>query len=361
VPAPAPPGSAAFTLDSESSGRLEGLVTIRIVVHEPPGDNFFRIDILPNPKSERLRTVAKDMLFLVDCSASISQPKLSQFKQGVGTALRHLPPGDGFNVVSFRSKPLPLFETCQPVNAETVAAALRFLDRQERGGLTDVYNSLSPFVRAGADAAGGAYRPLNVFLLSDGRSTVRNRVDNDTFIREVVGLRQNHVSLYSFSAGSDANLFLMDLLAYCNRGGSIHVESLSRFAPQLAEFIRTHAEMIVADLRYRATGELARDIFPKQLPHLYRGETLSIYGRYPDTVDSLGLQIIGRDADGQEQELVFRCNLRAAPKGGPRLAVDWAAQKVYYLLAERALRPRPEISDEIRRLAEQYKLYVPYL
>lgn len=359
--APAPPGTAVFTVGNEGAGRLEDLVTIQVFAYDPPDgrDRFFRIDIAPNPRSGRLRTVAKDMLFLVDCSASISQSKLNQFKQGVAAALKYLSPSDGFNVVAFRDQPQPLFPASSPVTPENVAAALRFLDLQERGGLTDVYRSLTPFVQAAAAAA--RYRPLNVFLLSDGRSTVRDRIDNDTFIRQIVSLRQNHVSVYSFSAGTDANLFLLDLLAYSNRGRSVHVETLSRFSPHIAEFIRTHADLIVADLRYRATGDVGRDVYPKGLPHLYRGETLSLFGRCPAALDSIGLQIVGRDADGQEQELVFRCDLRLAPKAGPRLAVDWAAQKVYYLLAERALRPESDPAAEIRRLAEQYKLYVPYL
>jgi Ca-activated chloride channel family protein len=204
-------------------------------------------------------------------------------------------------------------------------------------------------------------RPLNVFLLSDGRSTVNDRLDNDAFIREVAKLRQGHVSINSFSAGSNANRFLLDLLAYSNRGASLHEETVPKFAPELVNFIRTHSELIVADLRYRATGVLAKESYPKQLPHLYRGKTLSLYGRYDEGVDTVGMQLIGRDADGKDQELVFRGNLKTAPRTGPQLAADWAAQKVFFLLVERVMTPTPEITAEIRKLAERYKLLVPYL
>ena len=354
------PGTAVFDLGNETSGRLENLVTIRLSVYDPgTGGGFYRVDISPNLKSAQLRSIAKDMLFLIDCSASITQPQLNQFKEGIYTALRCLQPDDRFNVVAFRDSARSVFDKLGPVSPDTLAAARDFVDRQERAGLTDVYGSLAPFVRSVESTAG--YRPLNVFLLSDGRSTVSNRLDNDTFIREVVKLRQPQVSIYSFSAGGNANRFLMEMLAYSNRGGHLHIASGSRFAPSLIEFIRMHSELIVADLRYHATGELAQESYPKQLPHLYRGETLSIFGHFPEKTDSIGLQILGRDADGQEQELVFRGNLRSAQRAGPEMAKNWASQKIYYLLAERVLSPRPEINDEIRRLAQEYSIFVPYM
>ena len=344
----------------ETAGRLEGLVTVTLTVYEPgTGGGFFRVDIAPNPNSRQLRTISKDILFLVDCSTSITPTKLAQFKEGISRSLPLLRPEDRVNVVAFRDTSTALFKEPAPVTPETTAAAQRFIDDQERGGLTDVYRSVSGYVRA--ETPPPAYRPFNVFLLSDGQSTVNDRLDNDAFIREVAKLRQNHVSIHSFSAGSNANRFLLDLLAYSNRGASLHEEAVPKFAPNLVEFIRTHSELIVADLRYRATGELAKESYPKQLPHLYRGKTLSIYGRYDEGVDTVGMQLIGRDADGKDQELVFRGNLKTAPRTGPQLAVDWASQKVFFLLVERVMTPSPEATAEIRKLAQRYHLIVPYM
>ncbi len=344
-----------------AAGRLEGFVTVSISVYEAPEQGgFFRVDIAPNPAIAKFGTVDKDLLFLVDCSASITATKLEQFKQGVQEVLKELRPQDRFNVVAFRDEPQTLFPDVVSVTPENTAAAARFVTGQERGGLTDVYRGLSPFVRQAA-AVPAAYRPMNVFLLSDGRSTVRGKLDNDTFIREVVKLRQPHISVYSFSAGEGANLFLMDMLAYSNRGLSLYEQSVGRFAPELVQFIRNHADIMVADLRWNATGGLAYDIYPKQLPHLYRNETLSLYGRYPPGAEKLGLQIIGRDAAGREQELVFSADVRQAPRAGAQIAKDWACQKIFHLLEARVLKPDPRQQEEIRRLAETYKIYVPYL
>ena len=346
---------------SSVSGRLENLVAVAVTVYDPGAGEagFFRLDLAPNPRSGRLPTVPKDVLFLVDCSGSISHHGIEGFRNGMLGALTGLNPGDRFNVVAFKDVSRPVFGRLEPVGPVSLAGARDAVAGYQRGGLTDVYGCLAPWVQETPSTP--AYRPLNVFLLSDGNSTVRNSLDNDAFLRQVVKLRQNHVSVYTFSAGARSNLFLLDLLAYGNRGASLHVNDEDAFPDAFLTFMKQHADVLVADLRYRATGDLARDIFPRQLPHLYRGDTLSLFGRIPPGTEWLGMQISGRDANGGEQELVLRENLRKAPRGDARIAVDWAAQKIFYLIAERVYAPTPEQTSEIRRLADRYKLYVPYL
>ncbi len=363
LPGGGTPGTSLLS-GGRGAGNLDGFVSVSMSVYEPAGNagGFFRIDIAPNTAATSLRSIPKDMLFLVDCSASISASKLSQFKDGICKLLPQLQPADRFNVVAFRDEADSVFPGAVPVSTNTLQHAAFFVNRQEHGGLTDVYGSLEPFVKNSTPAPGAAYRPVNIFLLSDGKSTVRDKLDNDSFIRKVAGLRRDNVSIYSFSAGNDANLFLLDLLAYSNRGASMPVANIKNFAPEMVAFIQAHADLIVADLRYRATGELAKEIFPRQLPHLYRGETLSVYGKYPAGTEAVGIQILGRDSDGKEQELVFSGDIRSAPRGDARIAQQWAAQKVFTLLVERVMNPKAAgATDEIRRLAKEYGFAVPYM
>ena len=60
---------------------LDTLLTVNMEVFDrPDGSGIFRIDISPNPRSDRLRSVPKDIVFLIDCSTSISPQKLEYFK-----------------------------------------------------------------------------------------------------------------------------------------------------------------------------------------------------------------------------------------------------------------------------------------
>ncbi|MFW5893752.1 MAG: VWA domain-containing protein [Verrucomicrobiota bacterium] len=337
---------------------LDSLLTVSLHKRElPSGGGFFRVDIQPNARSDRLLAIPKDILFIIDCSASISHSKLDQFKSATLEALAYLNRHDRFNIVTFRDQPNRLFESPVTPTEDRVAQVEDFFRQLYRKGKTDVYAGIAPFVKKDSERK----RPLNVFVMTDGRSTVENHLDNETMIRQIASLNQADVSIYTFSAGDKVNRFLLDLLAYTNRGISLHETSLENFSDQLVDFISGHSELILQDLRYNITGGMRGSIYPKRLPHLYRGETLSVYGRYPEGTDQIAIQIVGADAQGKLEELIFRGDLAEATDGSNSLEIDWAAQRIFYLLARRTLHPSAEVTATIRRLARQYNIYVPYL
>jgi hypothetical protein len=354
-------GAGRATLGGEVAKSLDEFVTVTVTVYEERrGGGYFRADISPNPRSEALPDVAKDILFIIDHSTSISAPKLEQFKAGTAEALQYLNPKDRFNVVSFTDRPKALFPEFTSVSAETIEQAQKYVRGLFRGGMTDVFGSVAPFV---ASSNNQPERPLNVFLMSDGNSTVNIYAD-DEFVRRIVQMNPGNVSIYSFSAGSKANRDLMEFLGYHNRGFSLHVEDLSRFKPELVRYMSTHTSLLVADLKYHAAGGLNDQIFPKRLPHLYRNEILSIYGRYEEGVDELILSLTGRDGAGKLRELVFRRKFEDCPRGSAELAQNWAAQKVFHLVGQRTLTTdaarKQEIERQISSLAKTFSLYVPY-
>ncbi len=359
------PDSSLPDLPTNDSGRqngnlskLDSLLSVSLRKRElPSGGGFFRVDIQPNARSDRLLSIPKDILFIIDCSASISHGKLNQFKSATLEALAYLNRRDRFNIVTFRDQPSRLFDEPVASTEDHIAKVEDFFRQLHRKGKTDVYAGIAPFVKK--DTA--RKRPLNVFVMTDGRSTVDNHLDNESMIRQIASLNQADVSIYTFSAGDKVNRFLLDLLAYTNRGISLHETALENFSDQLVDFISGHSELILQDLRYNITGGMRGSLYPKRMPHLYRGETLSVYGRYPQGTDEIAIQIVGRDAQGKLEELIFRGELDKAPGGGNSLEIDWAAQRIFYLLARRTLHPSTEVTATIRRLARQYNIYVPYL
>lgn len=340
---------------------LDAFVTVSVVVYpDPKGGGYFRADIAPNRRSDSLPDVAKDILLVIDHSTSISGAKLEQFKAGTIEALQCLNPKDRFDVVAFTDQPARCFNELRPVSPETLAAAREYVAGLVRGGMTDVFGSMAPFVTANNPDPG---RPLNIFLMSDGNSTVNVRQDDD-FVRGIVGMNPGNVSIFSFSAGKKANLFLLQFLGYLNRGFSLHEEELADFSPGLVRYLSAHASLIVADLRYQIPGGLEADVFPKRLPHLYRGETLSIFGRYPAGVDELTISLLGRDGGGKQRELLFRRRFSECPDAGRELAQHWGAQKIFHLIGQRTLttssEARAQFTQDITNLAKDYSLYVPY-
>jgi uncharacterized protein YegL len=342
---------------------LDPYVLVSLTVYEDrDGSGYFRADIAANPKSEELWDVPKDLLFVIDHSTSISGQKLEQFKASTIEALQYLNPKDRFNVVSFTTHPRTLFPDFVPYTEASMAQAQDYVRGLVRGGMTDVFGSISPFIqKSNGEVASG--RPMNVFLMTDGNSTV-NIYDDDKFVRTIKEMNPGNVSVYAFSAGKKANRDLLEFLGYHNRGYSLHVADLKEFKSMLVDYISTHSQLILADVNYQVADGLSEDTFPKVLPHLYREETLSFYGRFPPGTKKINVRVAGRGGDGEPYELVFWKPIKECLRGSPEMAQQWAAQKVFHLVGQRVLTAsmdeKTAIEGQIKAIADKFNLYVPY-
>lgn len=321
---------------------------------------YFQVNISPNRASDNLADIAKDSLFVIDHSASISHAKLVQFKKGTQESLQYLNPGDRFNIVSFTSRPRSLFDTFTPNNPATRKQAEAYVDGLVRGGMTDVFSSIAPYVSKGN---GMPQRPVNIFLMTDGQSTV-NIHESDFILRQIYGRNPGNVSIFPFSAGKQANRELLDFLGYLNRGAKCHVDNVDNLSSQLVDFVNSHSSLIIADLRYTVDRETGREIFPRTLPHLYRHETLRLYGRFRNISDELVINLTGRDASMAKRDLVFRCRYADCKEAPESLAQEWAGQKILYLIAVKTWSSdeaeRKAYDQQIKQLTQTYQVYTPY-
>ncbi len=335
-------------------------VDVQVLPRRGGAGGYFLVSIKPRPESETMRDIPKDTLFLIDHSTSISPGKLRQFKAATTEALHYLNPDDGFNVVGFTSSYTALFQDYQKMSDQTRLSAEAFIRNMVRGGMTDVFNGVAPFVRK---SNSDALRPLNVFVLTDGQSTI-NIHASDVFLRQIASANPGNVSIFPFSAGKDANRQLLDFLGYLNRGYNYHVEDLKDFKQNLVNYISTHTSLIIADMRYTAEGNVARELYPKALPHLYRRDILRLYGVYGPHDEELVLTLYGRDATGKVRDLVFRRRYDSCKQADAQLAGEWAGQKILHMLSEKMTTESPDrkarLDREIQNMATEYGVYVPY-
>ena len=338
---------------------IDSMLDVEVSVYEDPklGGGYFKAVISTRAGSVSLESIPRDVLFLVDSSASITPPKLREFRKGLDLALDYLGADDRFNVVAFRDNPVRLFPEFKIADENAIVAARKFLNRLRSKGKTDVYAGLVPFINF---ARPDLRRPYLVFLLSDGRSTTDSALADNEFISQIIRHNQARACVFSFSAGEESNRFLMDLLSYKNRGMSLHTDSVTGADEALSNYIGGLSEVLVSDLRCQITGKLPDGIYPRELPHLFRGNPLTVYGRFPKGADEIGIQIIGYDINGEREELIIRHSLSEAAPADSILATQWAIQKIYYLVGERTVRNSPEIQAEIDVLASRYGIVVPY-
>ena len=336
---------------------LDDLVDIVIDTYLAPDDpqGYFRLRILPR-EGETIPVLPKDVTFVVDASNSIAQRKLDLTVRGVVDCLQQLRSEDRFSIVIFRGSPTFFRDSAANATPETITAAQEFLKNVESHGETDVYNGITPVI----GLPGREGLPGIVVMLSDGHPTT-GVLDGRDIINSVTERNTGRTTIYAFGGGNTVNRYLLDLLAYRNKGESRVAEKLEDIHTGLPSFFERLSDPLLVDLGadYGNIGE--GEVFPRELPDFYRARPVSIYGRFDPKADREFVMRLRGTAAEQKKDLVFKADLAKAESGDLNIARNWAFQKIYFLIGEVCrLGERPELLTELRELSRKYGIRTSY-
>jgi hypothetical protein len=160
--------------------------------------------------------------------------------------------------------------------------------------------------------------------------------------------------------GYDVNTFLLDQLAARNYGAADYVSPDEDLEVKLSNFFARVSSPVMTGLELDLGAVHAYDVYPRQLPDLFRGSQITILGRYSGS-GTYPLALKGK-TQGEARTLRYEHN--EFPEAGttadflPRL---WAMRKVGYLLEQiRMSGENAELKNEIIRLAKKYGFVTPY-
>jgi Ca-activated chloride channel family protein len=303
-----------------------------------------------------MATLPKDVTFIIDASNSITQRKLDETVKGVRQMIGALRPEDRFNVVIFRDTPALFRQTLTTATKDEKASAFEFLTGVVSRGETDVYQGILPVI--GEKPRPGV--PGIVLVMSDGRPTTGVR-DGRTIINSLTEANALHQTIYAFAGGHTVNQYLLDLLAYRNKGESKVAPQIDSISQALPQFFGRLNDPLLVNCKADFGGLDDRDIFPKQLPDFYKGQAVTVYGKFNPTKDRFFAMRLTGQAGPSGKEVVFQADLSEAARGDQDIARNWAFDRVYYLIGETTrVGETPELLSEIRALAKQYNIQTSY-
>jgi len=333
---------------------LDDVLEIRLVTYEPPGEKgYFLIRISPK-RGGTIETMPKQVVFVIDASKSIREAKLEQSKLGLERCLMELNARDRFNVVAFKDSPTFFSEEFVSPTPDRVNEARAFIKKLAPSGETDMYNAMAPLVQIKEPAT----HPYNVVLISDGKPT-SGMVDSRAIINNITRQNQLNASIYTFAGGTEVNVYLLDLLAYLNKGHSHVAKQIYDIDGEMPAFYRAIKDPILMDLRANYANIDESEIYPKVLPDFYLGSEILVSGRYGETT-VFSMRLTGT-VNGQKKELVFKREFAQAEKGGNEIARLWAFKKIYKLIADVCQEgSKPELIREINALSQRYGIATAY-
>jgi len=324
---------------------------IDLVTSRPSGeDGYFLLTMTPGEELGQSRQ-GMDYVFVLDISGSMAnESKLQVSRDSIDAFVRELGTEDRFELITFNVAPQTLFGELRPVADDSKAQAVEFLRAQHgRGGTI-----LRPAMAA-AYRYGNPDRPLNVVILSDGLTDQSERAE----LLNLILSRPANARVFCIGVGNDVNRPLLSQIAQEAGGLAAFLSRGDSFERQAKAFRRKLLRPAASNVKITFPGIETYDIEPRQLPNLYYGMPLRMYGRYraagPTKVR------VQAEIEGAVLDQSIDVNLSAADGSNSEIERMWAWQKIDRLLKEaNHTGSRADATNEIVRLGEAYSIVTEY-
>ncbi len=334
---------------------VESLLRLETRVFDDPADpdsRYFKVQLLP-AGLDQLPVIPRDVVYLLDCSASMTERKLRLAVEGINESLKSLTEADRVNVIAFRDE-VELFGT-EGVEASVFGKAKvrTFLSSMHARGQTDVYASLNALQAM----PGTSGRPMLAMLVTDGVPT-QGVTDSSEIIEAFTRLNQGKISVFGLGGGGRVNRLLLDFLSFRNRGSSLVAPGAEGLPGAIVQSATEIKRPVLVNLSYQFSGRVEPEIYPENLSHLYLDRPLILIGRTRKDQPKLAFQIVGQSAKGNH-DILFSINLDEAPKASQALRQEWAWQALLQELSSSIGNPDPSSQHAVQDLIDTYNLVIP--
>ncbi|PRP79868.1 hypothetical protein PROFUN_12480 [Planoprotostelium fungivorum] len=238
---------------------------------EPEGSAVAAFQFHPDmTEAEDDEEVNCEVIFLIDCSGSMSGDPMRSVNSTMSLLLRGLPPTCHFNIIDFGSGSRSLFESSVPYNKENFDKAMEANKRRsaDMGG-TELYQPLQKILKR--EPLEGMSR--QIFLLTDGE------VDRS---EECIRLaeRDSHLTrIFTFGIGSGVDRNLVTQIAKKSNGRCEMINS-SNMEEAVMRQMNHALKPALTELRMEWAGWKPSEKIsssPYHLPPLFSGDHVMVY------------------------------------------------------------------------------------
>jgi Ca-activated chloride channel homolog len=342
-----------YTISREDFG-------LTLLTHREPGkDGYFLLMISPKDDWSQKEYVAKDIVFVLDTSGSMSaEGKMDKARAALLYGIRTLQPQDRFNVVSFAGEERVMESGLIAADKDGQKHGETFVQSLRPAGGTNINQALITAERQFQTSD----RPKILVFLTDGLPTV-GETNINRIVDNVREARLPGVRLFSFGVGYDVNTRLLDRLAAENGGVADYVEPKEDLEVKVSNFFAKVSYPVLSDLKLEMADVDTDLIYPRAIPDLFKGSQVVLIGRYKNSASMNNVRMLLSGQSGNERRSFYYDNLRfplrqEANDYLPRL---WATRRVGWLMEQiRSNGEEKELRDEIVDLGTRYGIVTPY-
>ena len=332
----------------------EGL-GLTLVTHKPLGeDGYFLLSLSPGRGD--VPSQPRDVTVVLDVSGSMSGEKIRQARTALQNLLATLAREDRFRLIAFSNAVRPFDLDWRFGRTDDLSEARSWVSRLEADGGTNISGALDEALRLESPEN---RLPVTIFL-TDGLPTVGET--SVEAITRMVEEKRGRARVFSFGVGHDVNTALLDRMTEEGRGSTSYVspgESVERALSLLATKIR---HPVLTDLALAGSPVRISDIYPVEIPDVFAGEELVLFGRYETEGDDEAglLKVEGRRA-GKVARFELQARFPDREDGNAFIPRLWASRKLGFLTRRVWTEgENEELVGEIRETALRYGLPSPF-
>lgn len=311
------------------------------------GQTIFYAALVPPRWEENLQPPAREFVFVLDRSGSMTGEPIAQARNALRACLRTLSEQDTFRLLLFDDR----LEWFRPESLHLTQANLEQADAflsgvQGRGG-TEIVRAIEAALALPPDSE----RLRFIVFLTDGAVSAEARA------LEHIRSRLGEARLFTFGIGPSVNRALLSRMARLGRGRVEFLQLNEDIEGAVIRFQDSVSLPVLADLVMSWENGKAWDVYPSRLPDLYAGQVLEICGCLSLTGGEgpVRLKVTGK-LNGQAAVI----SLSLPQSGGQDLLVErvWARSRIEDLLEQLALdaTQAARIRAEVLGLALEYQV-----
>jgi len=319
-----------------------------LVTHSDKRGGFFTLMLYPPENLSYLKRAPMEMIFVLDCSGSMSGKPIAKAKQAITRALNKLQPDDTFQVIRFSNNASQLGPDPVAATPANIRRGLKYVESLHGSGGTMMIEG----IRAALGFAHDPRRFRLVSFMTDGY------IGNEAEILGEIHNRLGASRIFSFGVGSSVNRYLLDRMAALGKGAVAYIGLDDSAGEIVDQFYDRISHPALADVTIDWGTMEVTDLQPSRIPDLFVGRPIIVTGRFKGG-RSTTIRVSGCVGD-LTQEIDIPVDLADSSATHPGVACVWARKKIETLGNQAVYDSNPDLAGEIRQVALEYGLMSSY-
>lgn len=362
---------------SYSKYGIDGLYTIKYdILHGKDKGDIIRWNgyFFHFFSASELTALPKDIVFVLDDSASMTGDKAKNMKEAMYLILDSLNVNDRFMFVQFSNLITPRETGFVKATRKNIKAAKEYVRKTYvcRGG-TNINDAIIEGLKWFDKIEYKTEARSSILLfLTDGRASSGERLPSN-ILRNIKLNNNKNIQIYAISFGADADYGLMQQISFLNDGHATRVYDASDSAQQLKYFFEEISEILIKNIKfdYDSRYVLRDQIAWSMFRNYFEGSEIITSGKLSDhSMKEMELKISGKkggstydidyleDAVIVEEELPFSMTKE---EYGALMERMWAFLTIKYWITLRTIGGEPSYMETLERKIKELSVKYSFL